>query len=302
VGPIAPSGSLWNGDIAGSFGGGSGSLGDPYLINTGEQLAYLAAQANGGTDYNGAYFELTADLDLNGDTHEWTAIGTNTNPFKGNFDGADHVIYRLTIDELTAYYQGLFGYLSGAQVKDLGLASLNIKGKEYVGGVAGQVGYGSSIENSYSTGVVRGNRYIGGVAGYVSDRSSIENSYSTGAVSGTNKVGGVVGFVYGNGTIQYCAALNPSVKATGITAGWVGRVVGEINWDATANDNVAWDGMGTGGGEPFNTNPGNAGTGKTDEELATSGTYTALTWNFTLFWTMRPGNETYTALPILKWQ
>jgi hypothetical protein len=325
---------------------------DPYLISTGAQLAYLAAQVNGGIDYYGQYFKLTADLDLNGDNHEWTAIGTYVKPFKGSFDGADHVIYRLTIDDDTADYQGLFGCLDGAQVKHLGLVDLDIKGGNHVGGVAGYV-YNSSIENSYSTGDVSGNGAVGGVAGLVGidsivensyssgdisgtnwvggvagslvADSIIENSYSTGAVSGTEMVGGVAGLVHSSsiensystgavtgdgcvggvagrvdssGAIQHCAALNPSVRASSAA----GRVVGYIYGANTVDNNVAWDGMSDGGGVDFNTSSGNAGTSKTAEELSTQSTYTGLGWDFTLIWKMGPGNETYTALPILKWQ
>jgi hypothetical protein len=60
--------------------------------------------------------------------------------------------------------------------------------------------------------------------------------------------------------------------------------------------------MSNGGGPPFMTEPGYAGTDKTAGELAIQSTYTALGWNFTLIWKMGPGNGTYMALPILKWQ
>jgi hypothetical protein len=222
VGPIALPGDLWDGSTADDFAGGSGIETDPYLISTGAQLAYLADQVN-RTDYSGTYFKLTADLDLNGDTYEWTAIG-KISSFTGNFDGADHVIYRLTIDH-TVSPGGLFGSLDGAQVKNLGLVALDIKGASYVGGVAGFVDGNSSIENSYSTGAVSGTNRVGGVAGLVQFSSIVENSYSSGAVSGTGYyVGGVAGDVYDSSTVQnsYSSVDVIGTVEVGGVAGYVG--------------------------------------------------------------------------------
>ena len=52
---------------------GSGTQADPYLIETPQHLAWLARQVNNGVSmYNGVYFRLTNDLDLN--SEEWTLI------------------------------------------------------------------------------------------------------------------------------------------------------------------------------------------------------------------------------------
>ncbi|MCL2477777.1 hypothetical protein [Candidatus Bathycorpusculum sp.] len=56
---------VWDGTIATSFDGGSGTASNPYRIANAQQLAYLAQQVNGGTDYSGQYFRQTEDITLN---------------------------------------------------------------------------------------------------------------------------------------------------------------------------------------------------------------------------------------------
>ena len=59
-----------------AFAGGSGTEEDPWQIETVEQLAYLASTVNDGSKsgYMGAYFALTADLDMTG--VDWTPSAT----------------------------------------------------------------------------------------------------------------------------------------------------------------------------------------------------------------------------------
>jgi uncharacterized repeat protein (TIGR02543 family) len=187
--------------IADGFAGGGGSsVTDPYIISAVAELAYLAQQVNAGTDYAGKYFTLTGNLDLN--RQEWTAIGTSANRFRGRFDGDGHVISGLFINKPGADYQGLFGSLNGG-VSNLGLVDVTITGKDRVGGIAGFVHGGGSIDNCYSTGDVSGTSGVGGIAGVV-DNSSIDNCYSTGAVSGTSGVGGIAGVVNNSSSIENC--------------------------------------------------------------------------------------------------
>jgi hypothetical protein len=61
---------VWDGSVASSFDGGSGTESDPYLISNGAQLAKLAQDVNGGNNYSGKYFRLTADIMLN-NTEGW---------------------------------------------------------------------------------------------------------------------------------------------------------------------------------------------------------------------------------------
>lgn len=65
----------WDGSIATAFAGGSGTENDPYQIDDGAQLAYLASEVNKGQPYENSYFVLTADIDLA--NHDWTPIGNS---------------------------------------------------------------------------------------------------------------------------------------------------------------------------------------------------------------------------------
>lgn len=83
--------SGWDGIAATSFAGGTGTKEDPYQISNAAELAYLAEQSNQIAAVNkkvfeGVYFILTDDIDLNGQT--FTPIGRNyTAYFAGSFDG-----------------------------------------------------------------------------------------------------------------------------------------------------------------------------------------------------------------------
>ena len=84
----------WIDHAAGGFAGGSGSWGDPYVIETAEQLALMAKQVNGG-GAKGAHFHISSDIDLSG--RDWVPIGTRENPFSGHLENTGAVISNLTI-------------------------------------------------------------------------------------------------------------------------------------------------------------------------------------------------------------
>ena len=80
----------WDGTTGTSFSWGSGTENEPYLIADGKDLSYLREQVRNGNTYEGQYFQLTDDIDLDG--RDWTPIGTSQNSFRGIFDGAGHTI------------------------------------------------------------------------------------------------------------------------------------------------------------------------------------------------------------------
>ena len=203
-------GEVWNGTVAAAFAGGSGTVENPYQIANGAQLAKLAQDVNGGNNYAGTYFVLTADILLNntegwenwGSTapaNPWTPIGSDANPFTGTLDGDGHSVSGIYIS--TANYQGLVGYLgSGGTLQNLGVKASYIKGGSFVGGVCGW--NDGTVINCYNIGSVEGNSYVGGVCGY--NKSNVINCYNTGNVTGSSyNVGGVCGQNY-FGTVTNC--------------------------------------------------------------------------------------------------
>ena len=74
------------------FSGGDGTVNAPYEISTAHDLFALAEAVNSGTSYQGQYFRLTNDIDLEGKA--WTPIGNSASAqgqqFLGSFDGGGY--------------------------------------------------------------------------------------------------------------------------------------------------------------------------------------------------------------------
>ena len=184
---------------------GSGTAADPYQISTAKDLALMAQNVNAGdADYVSAYYILTNNIDLSGS--EWTPIGTETNPFKGTFDGKDHTVSGIKISKWDDDH-GLFGYSYSATIKNVGVIDAYIEGFKNVGGICGYSKYDAkspktSIENCYFTGEISGTGGVGGICGdgYV----TIDNCYNLGEVSGNGEIGGICGSSSLNSSIQNC--------------------------------------------------------------------------------------------------
>ncbi len=121
---------------------------------------------------------------------------------------------------------GLFGYASGAHIKNLAIEGVSISSSHssaYVGAIAGIMEAGS-ISNSYMTGSVTGASHVGGLTGYLSSASSMRNSYALGSVTGSI-VGGLAGSTAGSlletSSIGNSFALG-SVTGSSHTGGLVG--------------------------------------------------------------------------------
>ena len=185
-----------------------------YLIGTAAQLRWFRDQVNGGAPDLKA--KLTADIDLDGSSaNQWTPIGNNNSPFRGEFNGNGHKITGLYINN-SSNNQGLFGYIellsSGTVIIKNLTVSGEIKAGEYIGGICGfarsdvlvaiiRSNIIISISNCVYEGTVRGGRYIGGICGHVENKygddanriATITNCVNKGTVSGTNYVGGICG-------------------------------------------------------------------------------------------------------------
>lgn len=198
---------VWDGTTASGFAGGTGTEGDPWLIENAEQLAYLAQQVNNGMDYERNHFRLVSDLDLRG--NEWTPIGTYRKPFWGGFDGGGHTITGMTITG-NRDYVGLFGEChnftaASSYIKSVTVKRANISGRNFVGAIAGE---GANISDCYSIeNTICANRCVGGICGSLT--GNISGCYNSSSVSGNSTAGGIMGSasyngIVGNGVVQYC--------------------------------------------------------------------------------------------------
>lgn len=221
--------------------GSDGTKGDPILISSGEELAYLAQQVNknngklkvGGdsgteiTNTNGfsdKYFALSATIDLAGG--EWTPIGMGSYPFSGHFDGKGHTVSGLKMDlhveglDLTWTLAGLFGNVEdgtlqnlGVELADAGIVVSAEKGDVFAGGIAGKIAASDGktviLRNCYVTG--KGDVRITGAG----------KDASAGGITGYATQGGIV-------WITHCYTL-VDVEATGTKKTYAGGVVGYAN-------------------------------------------------------------------------
>ncbi len=220
-----------------------------YTISTPQNLAWVAAQVNGGNTFSGYTLDVTADLDLSG--HFWTPIGSyttssNKKPFCGILNGSRHKITGLKIGtvetpETTLKYAGLFGYVNSAQIHDLGLEDVAIYVKTssaYLGGMAGSIEGAATFSRCYSQGIVSGGTAIksggaystGGFAGQLQGTASalikFTNCYAVGSVKGgfwgNSATGGFIGSA-GMGNFQNCYARCLVIGgATGNVGGFAG--------------------------------------------------------------------------------
>ena len=172
---------------------GAGSQGDPYIIDDASQLAQIASKVNSGeTDYLGKHFSLTRDLDLSG--QNWMPIGTNNHPFKGNFNGNNHIISNLTVNNPSGDFNGLFGYVEGLirdldddypgsdYIRNFVVKNANVTGHDYTGGVAGRVHGQLWFENVILDGAtVQGANFTSGFIGSAEgdyEQSGVISNYS----------------------------------------------------------------------------------------------------------------------------
>ena len=161
---------------------------------------------NAGNTYSGKTVTLTADIDLNNE--EWTPIGNSSNKFQGVFDGGNHTISNLKIDQSAKSDIGFFGFTTNGEIKNLTIRNAKIAGYLDVGVVAGTP-YTSKYTNIKVTGHVEvdGFAYVGAVGGKnayanwtdvtvdVDSTSYVAANSVEGSTAYRTYVGGVIGFI-----------------------------------------------------------------------------------------------------------
>ncbi|MDS0526067.1 fibronectin type III domain-containing protein [Clostridium sp. SHJSY1] len=237
-----------NGLPTGEVKGGKGTVEDPYIITTVQQLENIQCDL-------GANYKLGNNIDLKG--INWTPIGTNSNvQFTGTFDGNGYTIENLTTNRLGNDVTGLFGYVNGGDIKNVKLTGVNIIGRNYTGALAGNVTGTSIIDNCSSDGTIIAYGNTGGLVG-LGNGLTISNSNSSvkitivdgiglkGEVVSGDNVGDLIGNLTGN-VINSYATGDVISKAGNNTGGLVGYIVGNITKCYTTN-NVNSNGNNVGG-------------------------------------------------------
>lgn len=204
-----------------------------YITRLSELEAFRDA-VNVGTTYEGHTICLTTDIDMT--EVSWTPIGSSEgNPFKGHFEGWGHVIRNLSVSG-NGDYAGLFGYISGGSVRDVGVEGTIISGGNYVGGICGYLAAGE-ISSCYSIATVKGKASVGGICG--SSGGVVQNCWHKGNVEGTATkdvcAGGLVGCAQiGASLISSYVYSTEVIVPNSSTNSEFGKIVGD--WQGTIND------------------------------------------------------------------
>ena len=223
-----------------------------YLIGSAEDMFTMAAMMAESTEYRGASYRLTADIDMaeardGANQRLWLRQGatlTSTSAFTGVFDGNGKTIYNLKIEpnlnsSMTATHDyGLFSYISGetAIVKDLTLENcrINIDNRRVsnnIGCIAGTLADGATIENcAVKNASIYAAQRFGGIVGQIEKgNATIKDCYFSGIMTGcsttANGSGGIVGWVNvtGGSTVEIlnCYVENTEIKPLAASAGGI---------------------------------------------------------------------------------
>lgn len=281
-------------------------------------------------------YELGNNIDCS-DTITWNEgkgfdpIGKfDTIPFTGSLNGNYHVINDLYINRgwFGSMGVGLFSYINGGSIGNVGLENVNITGGSWVGalvghdtngtivnsystgkvigqwassgspwtvvgGLVGMTEGATTISNSFSKATVSGGERVGGLVGY-NHSSKIAHSYSTGKITGTNEVGGLVGF----NTVSTISHSYSIGMVSGTTE--VGGLVGLNYKNSTISDSY-WDKETSGmttmcGYETYGASGCNNSFGKMTVEMKKQATFA--NWDFESMWSMYED----ASYPWLQWQ
>ena len=210
-----------------------------YTITTPEQLAGLATLVNEeGLTFEGKTIKLGADISLAGGAggRIWIPVGqSEEKAFHGTFDGQGHVIGAMNCASGSSSYSGLFGFCTGATIKDLIIrgTSSSDAGMAYSAGFAAYA-EGSTFQNCVSfVKVTTSGDYAGGIVAYTTDGTTLENCQNYGNVQGGTGVGGIAGVCQSTSDLITGCVNAGSVSSDGAglsgTGGVVGKHVGLIS-------------------------------------------------------------------------
>ena len=232
---IAKTGTEVATEAATKFASGDGKK-TPFVISNLAELNYLRKLVkneillSGKTNNYGLAgykIELAKDIIINGD---WEPIGTNSAPFRGDFNGNGHSI--------------------------IGSVNVTVNTANDGAGFFGNVGEGCKISNlinkaNYNISTTNGEKgaYSGAIVGRIIKHSTIQNCVNKGiVVSQSDNVGGLVGNIYlpevteakaVDYVIEACVneGIIKNTKATSDNVSVAG-IVGSINLNTKSYENV----------------------------------------------------------------
>lgn len=222
---------------------GAGTEADPYLISSVADFnKFVAATNEQGLCFEGDYFKLTTDLDLNYAAFTPVSSADETLGFAGIFDGDNHTINNLAIDNLTTrkLNVALFWQVTkDGVIKNLKIAD-NARFSVYRNFAPFVCTLYGTVDNCYNYASFSPSAgFAGGIAYIVEETGVVKNCFNGGDIvladDATNgSVGGIVGSNYG--TIENClnvgnveAAMSGSENVGGIAYSNRGTIKSVMN-------------------------------------------------------------------------
>lgn len=233
------------------FAGGMGTIENPYLVETAEQL-------NKVRNYPDKHFKQIADIDLGAWLDSRKDISrypsdedSNSNAgwlpiadFRGTYNGDYKKINNVFINRPDDNYVGLFSNSKDGELRNIiiKIADNGIIGNDYVGSLAG---YADSISHCCCDGKVEGHQFVGCLAGQV---ASIQCCYAIGSLTANGIAGGLIGWA--NSSISNCTAyviVSVGSHAGGIVGTPIGRcektfACGSITGSSSVGGIIAYSG------------------------------------------------------------
>ena len=235
-------------------------------IKSVEDFVELSVLVNSGKDFNGKNVVLDNNIDFNNDlsyinsnntnfgdfnedgvtesikkevseSYGFQPIGNNTKNFKGVFLGNNNKIKGIYTNRTEQDYVGLFGFVSG-NIKNVSIESANVKGKNYVGTLAGKLSGINSNGFTVNNLNVSGSGSIGSIFG---DAPKVLSIYAENVnVKGDTSVGGIIGnggySKYSDSVIIKNSTVTGTTNTKMISGGQYGSVKNYLAVNVKLND------------------------------------------------------------------
>jgi hypothetical protein len=218
---------------------GTGVASEPYLIATPADLiaAKMAINTAAGTGAGAAYYKLTADIDMSTTPNFYGGIGTYTNVFKGNFDGAGFKITGLTTggSETSPFLSvssiGFFNYVADATISNLSLdvafyVSFVSTTTTTTGAVCGGLVGGTTTSTKDM--LINNCKVTGTIYSETLATSIVECRATTGGIIGAAASSNIINII--NTSVD--ASLTAKNNYAGIAYACAGGIVGQL-WNTT---------------------------------------------------------------------
>ena len=104
----------WDGSVSLEFSGGNGTEENPYIIDSGSDIAFLKSKSDEDKSFLEKHYAIEADIDIN------NLELPSFDEFTGSIDGRGHTIANIKLNK------SIFHSLNGASIKDLNLENIDI--------------------------------------------------------------------------------------------------------------------------------------------------------------------------------